>query len=215
MGKRRNKFAILFSILTLSTIILYSCYPDYGLAPSDFDTVLTLYDKSENFNKPTYAMPDTVVHLVEAGVREEDIDRSYDALILSTIADNMTRLGYMRVPIDTTQAAPSYVILASVTKTDRYSTVIQPPSWGWWPGWGWWGPWRGWWYPGRIITYKYKTGTVFIDMINPLKINSSDDSFGAVWFARLNSLLDGSITGSRIVQRIDDAFNQSPYLGAN
>jgi len=210
----KKTFIIFSSLLILSSFILYSCYPDYGLAPSDFDTVLTLYDKSENFQKPTYAMPDTVVHLVEAGIPEKDIDRSNDDLILTTIVENMTKLGYERVPVDTTKPAPDFAILVAVTTTDNYGAVYHP-GWGYWPGWGWWGGWRGWWHPGYVSTYKFYTGTIFIDLIDPLKINPDNQAYDAVWLARLNGLLASSNGGDRIRQRINDAFDQSPYLGAN
>jgi len=94
------------------------------------------------------------------------------------------------------------------------------PGWGYWGGWGWWGGYPGWWYPGGVTTYNYTTGTIFIDLMDPLKINPDNQAYGAVWLARLNGVLSSSFTGStnavtRIKERINDAFNQSPYLGAN
>ena len=93
MKTKKKKLIVLFSLLILSSFVLYSCYPDYGLTTTDYDTVITLYDNTANFNKPTYAMPDTVVHFVEDG-QEDNVDRSKDALILSTIQSNMSNLGY-------------------------------------------------------------------------------------------------------------------------
>jgi len=219
MEMKKNKFIVLFSVLILSTLILNSCFTDYGLTASDYDTVVTLYDNTADFKKPEYAMPDTVIHLVEDGTSEEDIDRSKDALILSIVADNMAKLGYERVPVDTTKSAPGFVILVAVTKTDNYGAVVWP-GWGYWGGWGWWGGYPGWYYPGGVTTYNYTTGTIFIDLMDPLKINPNNQAYGAVWLARLNGVLSSSFTGStnavtRIKERINDAFNQSPYLGAN
>jgi hypothetical protein len=171
MKNKKKKLVVLFSLIILSTFLLYSCYPDYGLAVSDYDTVITLYDSTANFNQPTYAMPDTVVHLVDEGTPEEDIDRSKDALILSNIESNMRALGYERVAVDTTAAAPAFVILVGVTSSENYVRVYYP-GWGYWGGWGWWGGYPGWGYPGNSVN-----------------------------------------TNQRITQRINDAFNQSPYLG--
>ena len=214
MNTKKKKLILLFSLLILSSFVLYSCYPDYGLTTSDYDTVITLYDNSADFNKPTYAMPDTVVHFVEAG-EEDNVDRSKDALILSTIANNMTRLGYERVPVDTSADAPDFVILVGVTVTDNYGTAYYP-GYGYWGGWGWWGGYPGWGYPGGSVTYSYTTGTIFMTMIDPEKFNAGSQTFGAVWLARINGILSSSAsTSSRITQRINDAFNQSPYLGAN
>jgi len=214
MNTKREKLIVLYLLMIVSTFILYSCYPDYGLTTSDYDTVVTLYDNTENFNKPTYAMPDTVVHFVNEG-DEDKIDHSKDALILSSIESNMTKLGYQRVPVDTTQNPPGFVMLVGVTTTDNYGAVWWP-GWGYWPGWGWWGGYPGWGYPGGGAVYNYKTGTIFITMLDPEKLNSGDQTFGAVWLARINGLLSSSLdTSTRIKQRINDAFNQSPYLGAN
>jgi len=214
MKTKKKKLIVLFSLLILSSFVLYSCYPDYGLTTSDYDTVITLYDNSADFNKPTYAMPDTVVHFVEAG-EEDNVDRSKDALILSTIANNMTRLGYERVPVDTSADAPDFVILVGVTVTDNYGTAYYP-GYGYWGGWGWWGGYPGWGYPGGSVTYSYTTGTIFMTMIDPEKHNSGSQTFGAVWLARINGVVSSSLnTSTRITQRINDAFNQSPYLGAN
>ncbi len=213
MKAKLKKLVVLFSILILSTLFLYSCYPDYGLTTSDYDTVVTVYDSDANFNKPTYVMPDSIVHFVEEG-EEDNVDRSKDALILRTIADNMASIGYERVPLDTSADAPDFVILVGVTVTDNYAAVSYP-GWGYWGGWGWWGGYPGWGYPGGTVVYSYTTGTIFMSMLDPDKINS-DETFGAVWLARINGVANSSLnTSARITQRINDAFNQSPYLGAN
>jgi hypothetical protein len=214
MKTKKKKLIVLFSLLVLSSFVLYSCYPDYGLTTADYDTVITLYDKDANFKKPTYAMPDSVIHFVEEG-DEDNVDRSKDGLILSTIASNMASLGYTRV--DTTAPdAPDFVVLAGVTVTDNYGRAYYP-GWGYWGGWGWWGGYPGWGYPGGSVVYSYTTGTIFISMIDPDKLNA-DETYGAVWGARINGVVSGSSTAntnSRITQRINDAYAQSPYLGAN
>ncbi len=218
MKAKLKKIVVLFSILILSTLFLYSCYPDYGLTTSDYDTVVTVYDSDANFKRPTYAMPDSILHFVEEGTPEDEIDRSRDALILSTIASNMSRLDYERVPLDTSADAPDFVILVGVTVTDNYGQAYYP-GWGYWGGWGWWGGYPGYGYPGGSVVYSYTTGTIFISMLDPDKDNIIDgNKFGAVWLVRINGVVSNSSTintSNRITQRINDAFNQSPYLGVN
>jgi hypothetical protein len=216
MKTKKKKLIVLFSLLILSSFVLYSCYPDYGLTTADYDTVITLYDSEADFKKLTYAMPDSVLHFVEEGTPPEDIDRSKDALIISTVESNMTKLKYERVPVDTTANPPDFVIIVGVTVTDNYGQVYYP-GWGYWGGWGWWGGYPGWGYPGGSVIYSYTTGTIFITMLDPDK-ETPDNKYGAVWAARINGVLSNSSTvnvNSRITQRINDAFNQSPYLGAN
>jgi hypothetical protein len=213
MKTKKKKLLVIFSLLILSSFVLYSCYPDYGLTQSDYDTVITLFDSDANFKRPTYAMPDSVAHLVEEGTPENEIDRSKDALILSTIQSNMTNLGYEKVDVDTTGAALDFVILVGVTVTDNYGQAYYP-GWGYW---GWWGGYPGWGYPGGSVVYSYTTGTIFMSMLDSDKLNP-DDTFGAVWLARINGVVSNSSTSNvnnRIKTRINDAFEQSPYLGAN
>jgi hypothetical protein len=93
----KKKSLIIGSLLLAALLLTFtSCYTDYGLSTADYDTIITLFDNNANFKKPTYAMPDTVVHFVEEG-EEDDIDRSKDALILQTIENNMTKLGYAAI----------------------------------------------------------------------------------------------------------------------
>ena len=216
MKTKKKKLIVLFSLLILSSFVFYSCYPDYGLTQADYDTVITLYDKDANFKKPTYAMPDSVVHLVAEG-EEDKVDRSKDALILSTIRSTMANLGYEKVDVDTAADPPDFVILVGVTVTDNYGQAYYP-GWGYWGGWGWWGGYYpGYGYPGGSVIYSYTTGSIFMSMLDPDKINA-DETYGAVWLARINGVVSNSSTvnvSSRITQRINDAFNQSPYLGAN
>jgi hypothetical protein len=130
----------------------------------------------------------------------------------------MTRLDYERVPVDTTMDAPGFVIIVGVTVTDNYGQAYYP-GWGYWGGWGWWGGYPGYGYPGGSVVYSYTTGTIFISMLDPDKDNIIDgNKFGAVWLVRINGVVSNSSTintSNRITQRINDAFNQSPYLGVN
>jgi len=213
MKNKKKKLAVIFSLIILLSFLLYSCYPDYGLSVTDYDTVITLFDNNADFNKPTYAMPDSVVHFVDEGISEDDIDRSKDQLILSTVVNNMSALGYTR-ETDTTAAPPSFVVLVGVTTTDQYGQVYYP-GWGYWYGWGWWGGYYpGWGYPGGVVTYSYTTGTIFITMLNPNELNPDDQKYGAVWLARLNGILSNAVNSNqRITQGINNAYSQSPYLG--
>ena len=213
MQNKKKKLVVLFSILILSSFLLYSCYPDYGLSVTDYDTVITLYDSTQNFNKPTYVMPDTVLHLI-GDDQQDNIDRSNDALILSTVASNMLARGYQRVPLDTTADAPAFVMLVGVT-TSQYQGITYWPGWGYWGGWGWWGGYPGWGYPGGGVSYwNFTTGTIAMSLLNPEKINPDNLTYAGVWLARVNGVLSSSVsTSQRIKSRIDDAFNQSPYLG--
>src|SRR5262245_44126972 len=84
-------------ILLIAAAVFVSCYPGDQLTVGATDTVVTLFDKNADFKTDsTYAMPDTVLHLVAQGERD-DISRTYDKTILNDIKSNMTKLGYTLV----------------------------------------------------------------------------------------------------------------------
>jgi hypothetical protein len=87
----------------------------------------------------------------------------------------------------------------------------------WWNYWGWWGYWGPGWnprYPWGGGVYSWTTGTVIIDMLNPIS-NPVFPNIPAVWNAMFNGLVSGSDESilRRIETNIDQAFIQSDYLG--
>jgi len=94
--------------------------------------------------------------------------------------------------------------------------------WGWWPGWGYWpgyGPGWGWGYPGYVGRVTYETGTVFVDMIDPNDPAPAVEppEIPVVWTGALRGILSGgaATAATRIVDGLNQAFDQSPYLGRN
>jgi hypothetical protein len=223
---RAKTFLKLLPVIGMLPIALISCYPDGGLESiSDYDVVVTRYNKDYNFGAvQTYAMPDTVVHLIADTTAEDEISREYDELILSTISENMAKLNYQRITeIDTTDPGtkPDVVILVAVAVTKWNGFSYYPGwggYWGYWPGWGLYPPYYpgyGPGYPGAVVPYSFTTGTIIIDMFEPDDIDPDLEIIPVEWAAGLNGLLGGSGGSSRLSQAIDQAFNQSPYLGAN
>jgi hypothetical protein len=193
----------------LAAAIFISCYPGDELTVSDTDTVVTLFDKNAVFaGDSTYAMPDTVLHLVAEGERD-DISRAYDSTLLSDIADNMAKLGYARV---TDPAAADVHILTAVSVRDYTGYAYTG---GWWNYWyGYYPPYWGWYpYYPTGVTYEYSIGTVFILMMDPHKTTADDKPVPPIWIAALNGLADKSTNSKRISNGINQAFAQSKYLG--
>ena len=191
----RLKWFLKVLIITgvLSTLFM-SCYPDGGLnSIEDYDVVITRYNKDYDFGAvKTYAMPDTILHVLPDSTAEDEITREFDELILSQIAENMANIGYKRIT-DTSQqdSIPDVVILAGVFAT-RYQGWSYWPGWGggwgYWPGWGWWGPGYpgyGPGYPGVAVPYTFSTGSVVAYMFEPDDFDSCmRGSFWDVHFAR-------------------------------
>lgn len=206
----RRYFVLGGALILLAAVIFISCYPGDELTVSDVDTVVTLFDKNADFKSDsTYAMPDSVLHIVPDGERD-DISRAYDDDILSDIADNMATLGYTRV---SDPAAANVHVLPAVNVRD-YTGVAY--TGGWWNYWyGYYPPYWGWYpyYPSGGVTYEYSVGTLFILMMDPTKTTVDDKPVPPIWIAACNGLADKSSNAKRIANGINQAFQQSKYLG--
>jgi hypothetical protein len=193
---------------------VWACYPGDSRSVADSDVVFTFYDKGVDYSQiKTYAMPDQVY------VREgsDEVSNAYDDLILSEVAKNMAQLGYVREMNPDVNGADALIIVSKARQTTTSVGWVPGGGWGWpWPGWGW-GPGYGWWYPYPVVT-SFSTGTVFVDMFNPEGVDpDASGQIPALWSGIMNGLSssDGSVTSSRIVQDIAQAYQQSPYLGTN
>lgn len=215
---RLNKIGIIpVLFLLVTSISLTSCYTDYGLTSSDHDVIITQYEKTTDFSKyKTYAIVDTVYHLTGDADEpdSEYLSRAHDTFIIKTITDNMNALGYTQVlnPTDASEIDVLVYVAAQGTKVDQYYYG------GWWgggfyPGWGWGYPGYGWGYPGYVGTTTYYVGTLFINYVDV--DNIEDQTIDVEWHAILNGLLNNdtyTVTQRRLADRINKAFNQSPYL---
>jgi len=205
----------LFTFIGLLFLTVGGCYYDYGMNVSDYDVVTTLYDVNFNFsNVKTYAMPDTIVHIVDEG-KESDISRKYDSFILKQVASQMELRGITRITdpdFSVAEKTPNVVLLLRATSTTNY-VAYNNYYWGGYWGWGWGGYYP--WYGGTTV-YNYTTGTVLIDMIDVENANPAEEEYPSAWLAAINGLLGDSGTSSqnRLSTSIVQAFVQSPYIGA-
>ncbi len=196
-------------------VALGSCYPGDQLTVEEADVVVTLFDQGTDFaSLSTYEMPDTIVHLVDED-QEDNIRRDFDAQILDRIAGHMAALGFTRVALPGSADA---IMLVAVTAREQIGYTGGygwGGYWGWYypypPGWGW-----GWypWYGGGGTIYTYRTGTLFMDLLDPAAADSTEEKVPTAWIAALNGLIEGNQVEERIDNGIDQAFAQSPYLGA-
>ena len=193
-------------------IILFSCYPGGAEYVDELDVVGTKYVKEFDFSKTkTYALPDTIYEIKDSDDPSENVPvrKDLNKVIVNTIVQNMTDLGYTRLT-DTLNGFPDVFVMPFVTST-TFVGYNWYPYWGW--GWGW-----GWYYPpGWGSTYSYETGTLFIDMLDSKSYDEEDNTYQAVWHAGCNGLVQGSdqYKNERVERMINQSFEQSPYLKAN
>ncbi len=203
-------------------LALTSCYPGGATDNSDRDVAITGYDLEYDFSvNRTYARPGEVQKICDEGEDCDPLTASMQALILQTVDDNMSALGYTMVD-DTPTANPDVRLPISVIEsTTWYLWASYPPYW-WGPGWGCcWYPWYPW-YPSYGAS-SVTTGTVQIDFVPRPQVGWPDpdgDGDGVrvsvAWSGAINGVLGSVVPAEdRVTQGINQVFEQSPYLGVN
>lgn len=208
---------LLAALSVAAAIFLFSCTPGSELTASESNVVVTAYDPNVNFGTiVTYAMPDTIIHIVDEG-KEDNISREYDQAILDLLAANFNARGFTRVDEDAVEP-PDALVLVSVTTTDYWNYYSYYGGWwDWYGGWGWWGYYPCCWgYPPPAwgVSYAYTTGTLLVDMVDPGEQDPENDLIAAYWRGVANGILSGGKTAiaNRFGNSINQMFIQSPYL---
>lgn len=207
-------------VTTLTAVLaLAGCYPgSTNLDDEDYDIVLTVHDDEVDFGTyQTYALPDTVIHIEDSDNSEIiELPRDFDDLILDVAAANMEALGYVR-EFDPEANGVDLILLASAVGTESTEWFYSgwwgywgyypgyPPGWG--PGWGWGAP------PGYIGGVRIEQGSVVLALIDPTLAGSGEQEVPVVWAGAMRGLLSGGGAESRITESLNQAFDQSPYLG--
>lgn len=201
-----------------------ACYP--GGSPTgveDFDAAITLYDQEVNFASfATWAMPDSVVHLVPEGIdpdRLPELSREFDDLILDLVETNMNAAGYTR-EFNADANGADLIMLVGAIAVENTNYWVSQPWWDWygyWPGWGFpgypgYGPGYGWYYPPTYVgSTSFDQGTLALTLVDP---NRGDgEELPVVWTGIVRGLAGQANTSSRLTTEINQVFAQSPYLG--
>ena len=207
-------------LVSAGVALLASCTPETGLKTTDdYDVVVTLYDKEADYASiRTYLMPDSIVHFEDPQSPGQPLSRDYDDLILERVEYNLQAVGY-RKETDPEENDPDIIVMVSAT-----SSQWQALNYSWLPRWGWWGQWPGassdWYfqspYYGGARVYSFSTGTLLIDIGDVRDSDGDPDDMDGIWTAAMNGVLtdESANPAQRLVDFIDRAFYQSPYLGA-
>lgn len=204
-------FRSMVMLLIAASVVAFvpSCLPSHGLSVEDYDTVLTGYIPGTPFTSyRTYAMPDTIVYVGDD--TDKLLGRSYDALILSMIARNLEARGFRRI-VDTLQETPDVMVYVAGTAS---SFTSYYSSWNdYWDGyWGWgWGPYYPPYWGPSYGSATYNIGRINIDMVDRgIAVGRLDNPI--VWSGSLSGLLAGTISRVYLTTKINQLFEQSPYL---
>lgn len=223
MTKKIKVRFLAIAVLISFAGILSSCYYDYGIDPDSSNVVVTFYDNTYDFQQvQKYALADSVVFLGD-GTQ----NHTYDQTIINTVRTNLNNLNWVEVPASDSTA--DVVVLlgeTSSTVTYIYGDYDWYDYWGWYPYWGWYSANRagydgwGWYYPwyggGYDYSYTFTTGTVIMYMTDPSQGDESSQTLPLVWSGVLNGAAGQTTpTNTLIVNGINQAFSQSPYLKNN
>ncbi len=213
MKKTLLRFFFPAMLIVMAGMVVTSCskYPTYTVNEEDLDMVWTEYDEAIDFSQyKTYFVPDTL--LVDSTMSAEDkaYIQEYYTSILVEINANMEALNYVKV--DSSANPDIGLVVSIITQTNyvfSYSYwYYYPPYWGY-PGYGYSYPWAT--YMG-----SYEEGALIFDMADLKNINHQGQNINGMWSALCGGVLTGGSStqvSKRLINGIDQAFAQSPYLG--
>ena len=196
-----------------------ACQKEPSLSELDDDyVVFTDYDKSANFdNYLTYYMPDSVLLITdsEKATYWTNDEANY---ILETFAENMASRGFLLV--DTKEEADLGLQVSYCE--DVHYFVDYPNSFWWWgyPGYwgpGYWGPyWSTWYYPYPVV-YSYSVNSFLAELVDLTDQTGTSKRLNILWDTYMAGLQSSSprVNRNLVIQAIDQAFVQSPYLLTN
>ncbi len=205
-----------FTLLALTLFFLCSCDEDEAKV-EDFDVVKTNHDtdywSAENMPQTYYLLEEVRWLEKEGGLGNANpvINRAYDEALLESIEANMTELGYTKVATVDEQNPPDLLIgvQALATTFDQVDFIWD----NWYDWWGFYDPW----YPGGgyyPVYYQWTEGTIVIEMGDYDSLDKEKKKIDIVWLAGINGLVRNSQAGNLnfIKERVNEAFDQSPYL---
>lgn len=202
-----------------AVLVLAACHMEPY--PQDGDSEYLVYtspDKNINFSQfMTFDIADSV--LVIGQSEKPEYSQSDNALaLIQAYRTNMENAGYIYTPSN--PDAELGIQLTFIIRTERYVQYYSNPNWwldypGYWPA-GYWGNWTGWYY-AYPVTYTYTTNALVTEMVDLTADEGEGKSLPIVWTNYIGGPGSYSMSNDvkRIINGIDQAFAQSPYLGRN
>lgn len=194
------------------------CYPGEVTSLSELDAVVTFKNPETNYAAlATYAIADTVVQIDEDSSNVQ-ISHEFDKDIVAKVKARLNAYGFSELTWDVGGVNPDtpdvFVLVSAVA--DTYTAYTYTPGY-WWGYWGWYYPpcyycYPG--YPGYITSTKFDAGSLFVDLLETASFSPADSTVRFGWTASINGILGATASNvQRVTAGLDQAFDQSPYLG--
>ena len=200
-----------------AAVTFSGCYPEPD-SQDLFDelVVSTNYDPEADFGSyATYAIPTDTIGLVSNQTEDTIITKaggsSFPRPVLQAIQSAMDARGYTRV--DRSQNPDLGINVVVVNDFNVFQQIVYPDPY-YYPGSyysGYYG-YSSWYYYPYVNTYAYNTGVLIIEIVD-LKNKTPDNKVRVVWDAYLGDIYSTIALIDQTVAGIDQAFEQSPYVG--
>jgi hypothetical protein len=221
-------------LIALVISFLSACYPYDSVYTDELDATITVYDTLTDFSKfKTYVIRDSVGLVYNDWLTDAQVNEFYSQggssdKIEAMVKAKFDALGYTEV---TDLADADFAINMTMFAIEYSTYYYYYPGWWWgypgyWPPY--WGPYKKSvadvnyyypWYP-YYPSYTYYTsyeGLLLVEMADAKTITDNDPEIRFIWEAGIQGSLtsDKSYNQERIQRGLDEAFEQSPYLGFN
>lgn len=202
-------------LLIITALIISSCQPeDDTLRLLDELVVSTNYDTNINFdNYTTYSISTDTIGFVSNRAPNDTIivqsKEDFPRPVLQSVQRNLNAMGFQRVERD---ADPDLRINVYVVNDYNlfqqvvYPNYYYPSSYGYGYGYG-----SYYSYP-YVNTYASNTGSLVVEILD-LRNITAEKKVKLIWSAYMGDIYSTINLIRQSEDAIDQAFNQSPYLG--
>ena len=203
-----KKFSILFFVVACT--LLASCQKDPDIDKLDNDYIVyTNYDSGTDFQSiSTFHIIGSIL-IIGNEEKAAYWNNANSEKIVAAYSKELKAAGY--ISVESIDAADVILQLSYVNTTYYFNIYPGGPWWNYYPGYWNWGGW-GWYYP-YSFTYNYSTGSIIGELVNTNAPTVEKDKLTVIWNSYICGLLNGnSLSLSRTIDAIEQAFVQSPYL---
>ena len=207
-------------ILFISALALLAAACQMEPYPQDSDDEYLVYTspaKDVDFTQfQTFDIADSLL-IIGQGSKPEYSQSNNALALIQEFRINMEKLGYIYTPSN--PDADLGIQLTYIIKTERYVQYYNnDPYWwldypGYWPS-GYWGNWYGWYYP-YPVAYTYTTNAFVAEMVD--LTTEEGKALKIIWSCYIGGPAGYSTQDdvNRMVNSVNQAFAQSPYLTRN
>lgn len=204
------KKSVITTIVAVSLLGMVSCEKDPDTERLDNDyLVYTNYDKNTDFASiETFHVIDSIL-IISDQAKPTYWNNNNSMTIINAYRKNLEENGY--IAVDESAEADVVLQLSYISNTYYFNNYGSGPWWNNYPGYWNWGGW-GWYYPYSFF-YSYSTGSIIGELVSTAPSTIAVGKLTVIWNSYICGLLNGnSLSLSRTLNAIDQAFEQSPYL---